>query len=40
MREYRRAVEKRAIPYFGRHRLAEVDPMDVKAYLASVQAGA
>ena len=36
--EYRRAVEQRAIPFFGRRRLAEVEPRDVKAYVAHVAA--
>jgi integrase len=37
-REYRRYIEQRAIPYFGRRRLTELEPRDVKAYAVSVAA--
>jgi integrase len=37
-REYRRYTEQRAIPYFGRRRLSEIEPRDVKAYAAHVAA--
>ena len=31
--EYRRAIEKRAIPFFGRFRMDEVEPQDVRRFL-------
>jgi integrase len=34
--EYKRAIEQRAIPFFGRMRLAAVTTPDVKRYIASV----
>lgn len=37
-REYRRAIERRAIPHFGNRRLTEIGPRDVKAYVAEVTA--
>jgi integrase len=36
---YRRAIEQRAIPYFSRRRLTEIEPRDIKAYAAAVAAG-
>lgn len=36
MAEYRRAIEQRAIPHFGKRPLASIEPRDVKAYLAWV----
>jgi integrase len=38
LRDYRRVIEKRAIPFFGRLRLAEIEPRDVKRYVAGVAA--
>jgi integrase len=38
MVEYRRAIEQRAIPFFGRLQLVEIEPRDVKRYLAEVAA--
>jgi integrase len=38
MAEYRRQIERRAIPCFGRLRLAEIEPRDVKRYIAAVEA--
>jgi integrase len=35
---YRREIERRAIPFFGGLRLAEVEPRDVKRYVAEVAA--
>lgn len=37
-RDYRRAIERRAVPFFGRMRLAEIEPRDVKRYMATVRA--
>lgn len=36
--DYRRQLEQRAIPFFGRTRLAEIEPRDVKRYIAAVAA--
>jgi integrase len=38
LRDYRRVMEKRAIPFFARLRLAEIEPRDVKRYVTSVAA--
>jgi integrase len=38
LRDYRRIMEKRAIPFFGRLRLAEIEPRDVKRYVTTVAA--
>ena len=38
MVEYKRQIEKRAIPFFGRLRLVEIEPRDVKRYVATVEA--
>jgi integrase len=35
---YRREIERRATPFFGGRRLAEVEPRDVKRYVAEVAA--
>jgi integrase len=37
-REYRRVIEVRAIPFFGRLRLSEIDGRDVARYVAEVAA--
>ena len=39
VREYRAELERRAIPYFGERRLSEIEPRDVKAYIAALAAG-
>lgn len=36
MREYRRQVEQRIIPYFGRRTVSSIDPRSVKAFVQSV----
>jgi integrase len=36
--EYRRALEQRAIPYFGRTLLTSIEPRDVRKYVAAVAA--
>lgn len=36
--EYRRALEQRAIPYFGRRLLTSIEPRDVRQYAAAVAA--
>jgi integrase len=36
--EYRRDLERDAIPFFGRMRLAEIEPRDVKRYVATLLA--
>jgi integrase len=36
--EYRRNIERRAIPHFGNRRLTEIGPRDVKAYVTAVAA--
>lgn len=38
VRDYRCVIEKRAIPFFGRLRLAEIEPRDVKRYVTAVAA--
>ncbi len=37
-REYRRYIEQRAMPYFGRRRLTQIEPRDIKLYAAHVAA--
>src|SRR5262249_22568083 len=37
--EYRAELERRAIPYFGERRLSEIEPRDVKTYIAALAAG-
>jgi integrase len=32
-KEYRRALDRHAVPFFGRMRLGEIEPQDVKAYV-------
>ncbi|MEP6910630.1 MAG: site-specific integrase [Actinomycetota bacterium] len=34
--DYRRTIEREAVPFFGRMRLAEIEPRDVKRYAAHV----
>jgi hypothetical protein len=34
---YRRSLERFAIPDFGRFRLAEVEPPDVRAFVAALE---
>jgi integrase len=38
LRDYRRVIEDHAVPFFGRKRLAEIEPRDVKAYLVKMAA--
>ncbi len=35
--EYRRQIERRAIPFFGKLRLSAIEPRDVKRYVATVE---
>lgn len=35
--DYRRSIEKRAIPFFGRQRLAEIEPADVRRFARSLE---
>ena len=34
--DYRRTLDQRAIPFFGRMRLAEIEPRDIKRYASSI----
>lgn len=36
--EYRKRIEKDAIPFFGKKRLAEIRPLDIKEYAATIAA--
>ncbi len=35
--DYRRSIEQRAIPFFGRQRLAEIEPADVRRFARSLE---